>query len=145
MIPTPYTPEIPSTIKEQYNDVKTLALSYRVLHPKATIYNEESNTTIRIPYSSVLSKYKDYLNTIVVNIELDEKEKEKYSYRPKLLSQDLYGTTELWDGLLLINNAKSLIDFKIEDNKVKVYDPAELKAYLDEIIICEKDLGNIEK
>ena len=128
---------------EQYNDVKTLALSYRVLHPKAVIHNMETNINIRVPYSSIISKYKDYLKAIILEVDLDAKEQIKYSYKPKTLSQDLYGTTELWDTILLLNECKSVIDFKLED-KVKVYDPIELKSYLDEIIVMEKDQGNIE-
>jgi hypothetical protein len=45
-------------------------------------------------------------------------------YRPKSVSLDLYGTTELWLALLRVNDFKSVADFHY--NVIKVYSPSDL-------------------
>lgn len=133
---------IPGTITDQISDAEELEISYRTLHPAAIIIDSESERNIRIPFSSIISKYKDFLSEIVISVELTEEEQLHYQYKPKALSEDMYGTTELWDSLLILNNCKSVIDFT--PKVVKMYDPEEFKAYLNEVMIIEEELGNID-
>ena len=72
--------------------LKDLDISYRVLHPAAIIMDEFSGRNIRVPFSSLTSKYKDFLSEIVVEVELDENEQIDYLFKPKSLSNYLYGT-----------------------------------------------------
>ena len=58
-----------------------------------------------------------------------------YRFKPKKLSYDLYGTTELWDALLELNQMYSIIEFDRE--KYKVFDPREFKTALNEIMILK--------
>lgn len=133
--------EIPSTMPEQVSLIKDLEISYRTLHPSVYLHDKDSNRTIRIPFSSIVSKYKDYLSEIIMEIDLNEEEQVMYLYKPKLLSEDLYDTTELWDTILVLNDCPSVIDFK--PKLIKVYDPTELKPLLNEIMLIEEELGNI--
>lgn len=110
-------------------------ISYRNLHPPVYVTNKSTGETISIPYLSLTNKYKDYLRPITLRITLEEVEAIKYKYQPKLLSLDLYGTTELWASLLEINNMISVIEFKSES--LIVYDPAKIKAMINEILIME--------
>ena len=55
-----------------------------------------------------------------------------------MVSEELYGTTEFWDQILILNNAFSIIDFK--PKVLKVYDPERLKLYLNEIMILEENI-----
>ena len=127
--------QIPSTMPEQVSLAKELEISYRTLHPTAVLYNTESDTSIRIPFSSITNKYKDFLSTVVVSIALTPEEQEQYMFKPKALSVVLYDTTEFWNDLLILNNALSVIDFK--PKMVKIYDPKRLKKVLNEIIMLE--------
>lgn len=132
---------IPTSIPEQVNQAKDMEISYRVLHPTAILHDNISNRDIVFPFSSVISKYKDFLYEIIITIDLTEEESNYYQFKPKMLSEDLYGTTELWDTILVLNNTVSVSEFK--PNKLKVYDPQRLKAYLNEIMLLEEELGNI--
>ncbi len=132
---------IPATVTEQIEEAKSEDISYRALHPDGFIFDKVSGRTIRIPYSALSNKYKDYLSKIIVSRELDKFEQKNYHCNPKALSEELYGSPEFWDTLLILNNCKSIIDFK--PKVVKYYDPDYLKEYINEIMILEDDLGNI--
>lgn len=134
--------EIPSTMEEQVKTVRDMDISYRVLHPGAIIHIDEKNYNINVPFSSIINKYKDFLNGIIIDLPLSEDEQEFYQYKPKALSEYLYNTPEFWSELLELNNSYSVIEFK--PKVAKVYDPDRLKRYLNEIIVIEERLGNID-
>lgn len=127
---------IPVDLPDQVSTARNLEISYDVLHPKALLTDKKSGDTIRIPYSSVTSKYKDYLSTIVISKEYTNEDKRKYWYKPKTASYDLYGTTELWDTLLILNYYTCISQFT--PNVLRYYDPERLKRFLNEILIIEK-------
>lgn len=128
--------KIPATIPEQVEEAKALDISYRTLHPGAVIIDGQTGRNVQIPFSSLINKYKDFLHEIIIEIPLSEKEQEIYMFKPKMLSEDLYGTTELWDTILLLNNVISVTEFK--PIKPKVYDHNKLKKYINEILIMEE-------
>lgn len=130
------TLDIPSTVTEQVSMAKNLELSYNKLHSNALLKIDD-DTLISFPFSSLTNKYKDFLSTIIISIPLTEEEQEKYKYKPKMVSEELYGTTEFWDQVLILNNAVSIIDFT--PKMLKVYDPEKLKLYLNEILILEEN------
>ena len=129
---------IPATMPEQVQQAKELEISYRTLHPNIIIKNKKDGRNIQIPFSSLTNKYKDFLSTIIVTIELDHEFQEKYAFKPKMVSNELYGTPELWSEILILNNAVSVIDFKPKN--LKVYDPNKLKRFLNEILLLEEDI-----
>jgi hypothetical protein len=130
---------IPATLPQQVEEAKALDISYRTLHPGAVIINSQNKEAIKIPFSSLINKYKDFLHEIIIEMPMDEDDCETFMYKPKMLSEDLYGTTELWDTILILNNTISVSEFKPE-GKVKIYDPNRLKKYINEILIMEEIL-----
>ena len=129
---------IPVSLSEQIRESEKLEISYRSLHPSYTIYNEQTDETIELPFSSITNKYRTYLLACVEQFQLSEPEKEKYRYSPKKLSYDLYGTTELWADLLKLNGCVSITEF--EPDFIRVYDPNTFKEYLNEIMIADNDV-----
>ena len=127
---------IPVTITEQINDSEKWEISYRTLHPSAILKDEFSSRNIEIPFSSLTNKYRHFLSKIVRTTTLDEKLQARYKQRPKLVSYDLYGTTELWNDILILNNCFSTIEFN--PVTIKAYNPDKLKEYINEILILEK-------
>ena len=110
------------------------------LYFTATIEDKSSGDVIRVPYLSLTQKYADILSQYVTIARYTEVQFNKYRYRPKLLSQDIYGTTELWASLLQLNGMISVLEF----NKpyVKIYDPNVILDVLNELLIME---GRVEE
>lgn len=126
---------IPSTTIEQIENMRSSEINYRTLHSLAVIKDESSGRNIEIPLSSLTNKYRDFLSTIVTAVTFSDDIVTVYKYNPKALSQALYGTTELWNDLLILNNCVSVVDFT--PTTVKAYDPIKLKSYINEILILE--------
>ena len=127
---------IPTTIEELVNWGKTQEISYRNLHGEVYINNISNNEVIRIPLNSVMGEYRYFLEPYTIEITMSDDELYLYQYKPKSLSFKLYGTTELWPTLLMINNCISKIDF--DKKKIKVLDPKRIKAFINEVLILEK-------
>jgi hypothetical protein len=134
-----YKISIPATLPQQVEEAKALDISYRTLHPGAVIINGQTNETINVPFSSLINKYKDFLHEIVIYMPMTEDDCDAYMYKPKMLSEELYGTTELWDTILLLNNNISVSEFKPEKG-IYIYDPNRLKSFINEILIMEEIL-----
>ena len=129
-----------SSISELIEQIKGEDISYRNLHSNIYIRNTDINAntteTIKIPWHSVTRQYMDVFSNAVIVLNLGDVERVKYRYKPKRLSNDLYGTTELWSTLLELNGCASLIDFNLE-RPLKVFDPKEFKRLLNEVMILE--------
>ena len=128
--------DIPSTMHDQITQMTSLDLNYRIMHPICYLKNEATDETIVIPFSSYTNKYRNYLSSIIVYIPLNHEQQLKYRFKPKLISMELYGTTEFWNDILVLNHCSRVCDFK--PKRLYVYDPAEFKAYLNQILILEE-------
>lgn len=127
---------IPATIDDLIQWGKRQEVSYRNLSGNALIENKMKNETIRIPLNSIMSEYRYFLEPYTVEIEINDEELVLYQFKPKSLSYKLYGTTELWAVLLMINNCVSKIDFN--KKKIKVLDPKRIMSFINEVLILEK-------
>lgn len=125
-----------ATIQELIDSVKDMEISYRNLHTNVYIKNKDD--TIKIPYKSILKEYMPFLQSTVLTLQLTAPEVSLYRFKPKKLSYDLYGTTELWSALLEINRMYSIVEFNQEE--YKVFDPKEFKTLLNEVMILENVL-----
>ena len=72
--------------------------------------------------NSIADKYANELEENKHIVELTTKEYYKYSYNPKLISYDIYGTTELWFFILMANELYSISEFDLR--KVVLFDTA---------------------
>ena len=128
--------EVPTTLIRQVEDAKEQDISYATLHSHALITNEDSSEVIKVPFNSYLSKYKDFLSGLIIEYELNEESKRKYWYKPKTFSFDMYGTTDFWFSILILNNYFNISQFTPKKT-IKYYDPDRLKLYINEIFILE--------
>lgn len=132
---------LPVSLTEQIDRANHSELGYRKLHTSAIMTNEENGSIIEIPFSSYTEKYRDYLEKCIIRRYMSEKDCAKYRFRPKLLSIDLYGSTEFWNDILILNNCTSIREFQPTKEKPTLfYDPKTLKTYLNEILILEGQL-----
>lgn len=120
---------------DQVEQMKKLDISYRILHPSCYLTNEESGETIEIPYSSLTNQYREYLSSILIYVPLTHELQLYYRFKPKLISQEIYGTTEFWNDILIINHCFRVADFK--PTTLGLYDPKYFKQYLNQIMILE--------
>ena len=127
---------IPATIDELVESAVNAEISYRNMHGGLLMTDSLTEETIRVPINSLFGKYRYFLENTIIEWEFNDIEFERYKYKPKALSDKLYGTTEFWSGLLDINECVSVIDFN--SKKIKMYDPKKIKPLINEILIMEK-------
>jgi hypothetical protein len=126
---------IPTTVSEQIQNAVNAEVSYRKLHEHAIVVNNQSGDTIRISITSILDRYRFILDEYIYQYTIPEDEFVRYRFNPKMLSYDLYDTTEYWFLLLAINNCVSKIDFT--NNTVKIIDPKSISEFVNEVMILE--------
>lgn len=126
---------IPSTMGEFIDTIEDMDISYRVLHDRCAIYTPKRKRIATISLTSLVNKYRDALKSIIIELELDDVEQARYMYQPKTVSEEVYGTTEFWDIILVLNGFKSISTFV--PKTLKLYDPDKLKSYINEIMLIE--------
>ena len=124
-----------SKIKDTIEVGKELQITANTLHYKNVISNS-NNELFVFSIRSIFDKYYELMKEKSVIIELTDEEYRTYMYKPKLLSLDLYGTTELDFLLLRLNNMVSCIYFNKQT--LKELDK-NIVSLLNEIMVHEHD------
>lgn len=83
------------------------------------------------------NKYRDLIMDNLIEVKLSDEEYNKFKYRPKRLSYEIYKTNDLWHLILWINNTYSITKFDFEI--VKLFDPAKIYI-LNNIFEKEKNI-----
>ena len=111
------------TYIDQYiNDGEKETISLSNLYDTILVGDEDNeNNIFRIPINDFFLKYKRELEDCLEYYMLPD----TMFYKPKLLSLELYGTTELWLGILRANNMRNVSEFHYP--LIKVYNPDRLK------------------
>lgn len=123
-----------STIQELIDQIETKEISYRNLH--TTFCIRQNNEVIQVPYKSMIREYMDLMAEDAITVSLPADEVRMYKFKPKKLSYDLYGTVELWAGLLELNKMYSTMDLTC-DKPFLVFNPETVKEKINEILIQE--------
>lgn len=123
-----------STIQELIDQIEAKEISYRNLH--TTFCIRQNNEVIQVPYKSMIREYMDLMAEDAITVSLPADEVRMYKFKPKKLSYDLYGTVELWAGLLELNKMYSTMDLTCE-KPFLVFNPETVKEKINEILIQE--------
>lgn len=91
-----------------------------------------------VPYQTLICRYYYALKPFITEKTLTDEEYRKYKNNPKLLSQDLYETPELWSAILYINDVLSIADFK--KKTVKVFHKTIISKLEELMVLAEEDL-----
>ena len=126
---------LPTTMPDAIKLQEERIINYRILNKYTKMHNIETDDNLIIPIDSIVNKYRNFLEDSVKTTKMTDEEWFTYILRPKSLSLRLYGTTEFWHVLLLLNGCKSTIDFDLKT--VKYYDRRTLYTKLNEILIIE--------
>lgn len=79
---------------------------------------------VSVPVYNIYNEYMDLLLANSVYVNLTEREYSKYKYNSKLLAYDLYGDTELFFIIFLLNDI--ITDHDFDQRKIKVLSPDKL-------------------
>lgn len=93
--------------------------------------------------TNLLYDYDDEFNDVTITLQLTNKEKSKYRYKPYLLAYDIYGSAELDFIIMMLNG---IIDPKEFDfNKVKIVRKSDLNTLLNRITSINEKFLNVMK
>lgn len=116
-------------ISDGKNQVLSLNNFYETILTR-DINNEDS--IARIPINDFFIKYREQLEPCIQYYSLPE----AMFYKPKSLSYELYGTTELWLALLRVNEMRNTTEFHLP--VIKIYNPGKVKDLISIFFKREK-------
>ena len=96
-------------------------------HLNEVFFNPGMKHKIIVNGDIISDKYDVELEENKRTITLSTKEYYKYRYNPKLLSYDIYGTTELWFFILMANELYSISEFNLR--KLVLYDASIISKF----------------
>lgn len=118
----PNTTYIDAFINDGQQSVLTLKNFYDTM---LVAKNESLDHIYRIPMADFFIRYRNELSGIVQYYGMSD----TMFYKPKMVSLDLYGTTELWLSLLRLNEMQNITEFHMPI--IKVYDPVSVKELIN--------------
>ena len=78
------------------------------------VFTTSVNKKLLVNFQNLVIKYMPELKAIKTTVTMTNEEYAKYKYNPKLLSYDIYGTTELWFLILEANELHASIQFDLK-------------------------------
>lgn len=120
-MPTPNSTYINRYIQEGEN----ASLSLGNFTESLLLSNADKTHIIRVPFDDFFIKHMDEFNVAIQLYQIPD----TMFYKPKLLSLELYGTTELWSGILRLNKMKNITEF--HKPVIMVWEPRTLKELID--------------
>lgn len=126
------------TIKDQGNYEAQIRLTYASISYQGILHITK-DTALKLNVTSPLSQYRSHFKNECNIIVFTEEEARKYQFKPKLLSQLIYGNTDFYTLILRSNQMKSVSDFTMERLIEGIYIPRKgISDFLDEMLIKEK-------
>lgn len=123
-------------------DFISIGSSVDITNYKTSILERIGN--IEYPVHNILNDYLDELNQLAVTVTLTDAEFKRFQFEPKLLSYHIYGYTDFYFILMILNNICDVKDFNFR--RVKVLKKQDLNI-INRIINAESKLlgANREK
>ena len=124
-----------STINELISLGKEFKISNNTLSFKELLVNSNGEKYV-INLNNIIDRYYDILLDHTTIVTLTDDEYERYRFKPKVLSEDLYGTQELHFLLLRLNHITSVLQFDFTE--LRVFN-TNIIGLINEIMILEDD------
>ena len=128
------------TLDNFIQEYGTEDLRVDAFHLKEVFFNPGMKHKIVVNGNNISDKYTSELEENKRIITLNTKEYYKYRYNPKLLSYDVYGTTELWFFILMANELYSITEFDLR--KLVLYD-ASIISKLNKMLELDQEFLEI--
>ena len=97
----------------------------------------EKSNNIHYCVKNVIDDYLPELKGLSTHIYLNDEELRKYNYKPKLLSADVYGSTDLYYLILLLNGICNVKEFK-DINPILLISKSDMFSFISDIIRGER-------
>lgn len=105
---------------------------------KITFFTLTDDETLIIPDTNLFTIYRKFLNPYVGTYLTSYAQRDKYRFRPHLLSTDLYGTPELYWMILMLNDQECSSKFRLK-SYVKLVPLSDLNRVYDTIVTKSSD------
>lgn len=125
------------TIEDFINSSNSSDINY-----ETTSLIQRINGYTMISYN-IFNDYIDELNDLAVYVTLTNEEYNKYLYRPKILSFDLYGSTELYFLILMLNNICNVKEFNFK--RLKLLKVDDLQKFISAVYNSEKNTLSLNR
>lgn len=129
-----------TTLKDYIEDYKDQPLKITDYFTFEWLMDTTNDTYIKTIEENILSKHTNFLETTKSKIKLSDEEYRKYRCNAHWLSQDVYGTTELWFLILHANELYSESEFNTKE--FYLYDKSVLNKLSEIISVEEDDMNN---
>lgn len=98
---------------------------------------DEPNTFYAI--DNVIHRYIEDIKDQIKIVTVDDNYKLKYMYKPKVLSYDIYGATEMYFILMALNGIYNVKDFDLKDYKFKALDRDTMFSFASKVYNAEEE------
>lgn len=129
-----YTHTVPM-YTHNYSDFMSAQASIETVSYTDLCFRQKINNVSYV-VKNILHDYLPELKRIAFTIELEEDELSRYNYKPALMSADLYGTTEFYYLILVLNNLYRVRDF-VDINPVRLLKKSDINEYISKIYSTE--------
>lgn len=107
-------------------DGKSSLISLSKFYDTILITNRDNPDHIfRVPLHDTFLKYREHFQDMIVLYQLPA----NHFYQPKRLSEELYGTTEMWLSILRLNGMRNISEFN--QPMVMIYDPERIREFIN--------------
>lgn len=122
--------ETTSTIQDFINSAPSNSITY-----ESTSFLEKFTTLTMVSYN-IFNDYLDEMLDLSVSVALSDQEYNRYVYRPKLLAYDVYGSTEVYFIIMMLNNICNVKEFDFK--KVKMLRVEDMEKVISAVYNSEK-------
>lgn len=98
-----------------------------------------TDPTMIYSIDNVIYDYLEEMKLYRKLVTVSDQEKIKYKYKPKLLSFDIYGSTEAYFILLAMNGMCNIKEFDLLDNTFWALSPTDMVTFLNTISKAESE------
>ena len=128
-------------IKEALDTALQGDMTIAKLHYPKVLNDSRLCIKATVNYESRLDYFISSLNDYKSEMTLTQELYDKYKYNPKMMSYDLYDTTDYWWLLLQANEMHSAVEFN--KRKVKYYSKSALKQLIPMILRSDINIYNL--
>ena len=122
--------ETTSTIQDFIYSAPSNSITY-----ESTSFLEKFTTLTMVSYN-IFNDYLDEMLDLSVSVALSDQEYNRYVYRPKLLAYDVYGSTEVYFIIMMLNNICNVKEFDFK--KVKMLRVEDMEKVISAVYNSEK-------